>query len=252
MATRPKYIVESVHALPGSSTEYELIFRAGDGTIHRLVGSIEREAGVTSVTFDPNDPVFSMQGGNDPRSISRLVAAFDQARRGDLSGWREWKALESPRGSHCAMDGQQERTPCGRNQALEQDPAEVTKRATIHFDGGGQSPGPVTAACTVELSDGSFDQDVERFDHGTHNTAEWHALILGLRMALKHGERHVVAKGDSLLVVKQINGEWKTKNAALQSLRAHAEELLALFETWRVEWIPRKENRRADALGRAR
>jgi hypothetical protein len=63
-------------------------------------------------------------------------------------------------------------------------PAEVTKRATIHFDGG----------------------------------PEWHALILGLRMALKHGERHVVVKGDSLLVVKQINGDWKTKNAALQSL----------------------------------
>ncbi len=123
--------------------------------------------------------------------------------------------------------------------------------ATIHFDGGGQSPGPVTAACTVELSDGSFDEDVKRFDQGTHNTAEWHALILGLRLALKHGERHVVVKGDSMLVVKQINREWKTKNAALQSLRAQAEELLALFETWRVEWIPRKENRRADELGRA-
>ncbi len=41
------------------------------------------------------------------------------------------------------------------------------KRATIHFDGGGQSPGPVTAACTVELSDGSFDKDVKRFDQGT-------------------------------------------------------------------------------------
>jgi ribonuclease HI len=125
------------------------------------------------------------------------------------------------------------------------------KRATIHFDGGGQSPGPVTAACTVELSDGSFDQDVERFDHGTHNTAEWQALILGLGMALKLGERHVVAKGDSMLVVKQINREWKTKDAALQALRAHAEELLALFETWRVEWIPRKENQRTDELGRA-
>jgi ribonuclease HI len=83
------------------------------------------------------------------------------------------------------------------------------KRATIHFDGGGQSPGPVTAACTVELSDGSFDEDFKRFDRGTHNTAEWHALILGLRLALKHGERHVVVKGDSMLVVKQINREWK-------------------------------------------
>ena len=129
--------------------------------------------------------------------------------------------------------------------------SQVIKLATIHFDGGGQSPGPVTAACTVELSDGSFDEDVERFDQGTHNTAEWHALILGLRLALKHGERHVVVKGDSMLVVKQINREWKTKNAALRSLRTQAEELLALFESSRVEWIPRKENRRTDKLGRA-
>lgn len=127
----------------------------------------------------------------------------------------------------------------------------VMKLATIHFDGGGQSPGPVTAACTVELSDGSFVEDVERFDQGTHNTAEWHALILGLRLALKHGERHVVVKGDSMLVVKQINREWKTKSVALRPLRTQAEALLALFESSRVEWIPRKENRRTDKLGRA-
>jgi ribonuclease HI len=128
---------------------------------------------------------------------------------------------------------------------------QVMKLATIHFDGGGQSPGPVTAACTVELSDGSFVEGVRRFDQGTHNTAEWQALILGLRLALTHGERQVVVKGDSMLVVKQVNGEWKTKNPALQSLRTQAEELLAQFESWSVEWIPRKENRRVDELGRA-
>jgi ribonuclease H / adenosylcobalamin/alpha-ribazole phosphatase len=125
------------------------------------------------------------------------------------------------------------------------------KLATIHFGGGGLSPGPVTAACTVQLSDGSFKEDVKWFDQGTHNIAEWHALILGLRLALKHGERHVVVKGDSMLVVKQINREWQTKNAALLSLRTQAEDLLALFESSRVEWIPRKENRRTDELGRA-
>ena len=131
-----------------------------------------------------------------------------------------------------------------------QNAAGVMKLATIHFDGGGQSPGPVTAACTVQLSDGSIEEDVKRFDQGTHNTAEWHALMLGLRVALKYGERHVVAKGDSMLVVKQVNREWKTKNEALRLLRTQAEELLSLFETWRVEWIPRKENRRTDELGR--
>jgi ribonuclease HI len=129
--------------------------------------------------------------------------------------------------------------------------APQVKLATMHFDGGGQSPGPVTAACAVELSDGSFVEGVRRFDQGTHNTAEWQALILGLRLALTHGERQVVVKGDSMLVVNQVNGEWKTKNPALQSLRTQAEELLAQFESWSVEWIPRKENRRVDELGRA-
>lgn len=124
------------------------------------------------------------------------------------------------------------------------------KLATIHFDGGGQSPGPVTAACTVELSDGSVEEDVKRFDRGTHNTAEWEALMLGLRVALKHGERHAMVKGDSMLVVKQVNREWKAKNEAMRRLRTQAEELLAQFETWRVEWIPREENGRADELGR--
>ena len=122
--------------------------------------------------------------------------------------------------------------------------------ATIHFDGGGQSPGPVTAACIIELSDGSVVQAVRRFDQGTHNTAEYEALILGLRLALTHGERHVVVKGDSMLVVKQVNGEWKTKHPTLQPLRAKACDLLAQFDDWRVEWIPRRENRRADELGR--
>ncbi len=139
----------------------------------------------------------------------------------------------------------------GQSQIMGANTPEVMELATIHFDGGGQSPGPVTAACTVELSYGSFHQDIRRFDQGTHNTAEWHALILGLRLALKHGERHVVVKGDSTLVVKQVNREWKTKSPALRSLRTQAEELLALFESSRVEWIPRKENRRTDKLGRA-
>lgn len=124
------------------------------------------------------------------------------------------------------------------------------RQATINFDGGGQSPGPVTAACTVQLSDGSVEEKVRRFDRGTHNTAEWEALMLGLRVALEHDERHVIARGDSRLVVKQVNREWKARSEAMARLRTEADELLALFETWQVEWIPRKENKRADELGR--
>lgn len=129
----------------------------------------------------------------------------------------------------------------------------MTKVATIHFDGGGQSPGPVVAACIVELSDGSSYEDVKGYDQGTHNIAEYQALILGLRLALKHGARDVVVRGDSRLVVNQVKGEWKTKHPKLQPLRTKACELLARFDNSDsdVKWISRKKNRRADELGRA-
>ena len=84
-----------------------------------------------------------------------------------------------------------------------QNAAEVMKLATIYFDGGGQSPGPVTAACTVQLSDGSFEEDVKRFDRETHNTAEWHALMLGLRVAAQarraacDGQGRLEARGEA-------------------------------------------------------
>ena len=151
---------------------------------------------------------------------------------------------------HGRLDWARTHPESARGQAVGDNAPEVTKAATIHFDGGGQSPGPMTAACTVELSDGSVVQAVRRFDQGTHNTAEWHALILGLRLALNHGERHVVVKGDSRLVVNQVKGEWKTKNPALLPLRTEAGELLGRFDSSPVEWIPRKENRRTDELGR--
>jgi ribonuclease HI len=127
---------------------------------------------------------------------------------------------------------------------------EVTEAATIHFDGGGQSPGPVIAACIVELSDGSVVQAVRCFGQGTHNIAEWHALILGLRLALDHGARRVVVEGDSELVVNQVNDKSQTKHPNLLPLRAEAKELLAEFESWSVKWIGREKNRRADELGR--
>jgi probable phosphoglycerate mutase len=68
-------------------------------------------------------------------------------------------------------------------------------------------------------------------------------------LALTHGVRGVVVKGDLRLVVDQINGTTKTKHPRLLPLRAEAAQLLALFEIWSVEWIERKENWRADALG---
>ena len=88
MPSRPTYVLESVRALPDTSQQqYELIFRARDGVTQRLVASIETVDDTSVIQYDPVDPVFSMRDGDDPRPVSHLIGAFDQARRGDLSGY---------------------------------------------------------------------------------------------------------------------------------------------------------------------
>jgi broad specificity phosphatase PhoE len=58
----------------------------------------------------------------------------------------------------------------------------------------------------------------------------------------------VDARLDSKLVVEQMSGRWKIKNAALQPLALRARELVSGFAMVRFEWIPRARNAHADRL----
>ena len=86
------------------------------------------------------------------RAVERLAAAGFVALR-PVSGRRG--VSERPTSGHAAASDQERDGPHMAMTGPSAEAAEVMKRATIHFDGGGLSPGPVTAACTVELSDGS-------------------------------------------------------------------------------------------------
>ena len=82
----------------------------------------------------------------------------------------------------------------------------------------------------------------------TNNVAEYHGMIAGVRRAIElapDAELHV--RLDSKLVVEQMSGRWKIKNAALADLAAEARSILAGTPV-RFEWIPRAENSRADKL----
>ena len=125
-------------------------------------------------------------------------------------------------------------------------------KATIHFDGGGQYPARTVAAASVKYADGSV-RDVTRTfkpGEGTQNTAEYQALILGLTTAHENGVTQVEVFGDSMVVVEQVNGRWKIKDDRLRGLCADARARLALFDSWAVTHVPRKENKYADQLGR--
>ncbi|RVW70375.1 hypothetical protein CK203_060543 [Vitis vinifera] len=72
-------------------------------------------------------------------------------------------------------------------------------------------------------------------------------LILGLETALELGIRQMEVFGDSNLVLRQIQGEWKTRDVKLRPYM-HLELLVARFEDLRYTHLPRAQNQFADAL----
>ncbi len=82
----------------------------------------------------------------------------------------------------------------------------------------------------------------------TNNRAEYLALISGLRKALEFTPSELEVCMDSELVVHQLNGRYRIRNADLKPLAVEAQELLRRFPKARVRHVPRGENAAADAL----
>ena len=125
----------------------------------------------------------------------------------------------------------------------------MTTPAVIHFDGGARpsNPGPAAIGYTIEAEDWS-DEGSDYLGKATNNEAEYRALIRGLEVASEQGCTEVEARGDSQLVVRQVTGDWRTKKQHLRELRDRAQELAEEFETFKILWVDREENLRADEL----
>jgi len=82
----------------------------------------------------------------------------------------------------------------------------------------------------------------------TNNVAEYYALIYGLQEALFLQAREVIVNTDSELLAKQLNKDYKVKNASLKPLFAQAQHLLSGFSSFRINQIPRTQNKGADKL----
>ncbi|XP_021996073.1 uncharacterized protein LOC110893270 [Helianthus annuus] len=84
----------------------------------------------------------------------------------------------------------------------------------------------------------------------TNNTAEYEALLAGMRLAQKMKAKHVEASTDSQLVVKQYQGEYETKDSIMARYVAKVKETAKAFRTFKLEYIPRGRNRKSDALSK--
>ena len=82
----------------------------------------------------------------------------------------------------------------------------------------------------------------------TNNVAEYTAVLRALTLAHELGAEAVEMLLDSKLIVEQLHGRWRVKDAKLIPLHAEAKALLSRFSRWSATHVPRAQNKQADAL----
>lgn len=133
---------------------------------------------------------------------------------------------------------------------LERSASADGKRLRVFSDGAARgNPGPAGAGAVVLDSKGRVLARVGRFlGKQTNNVAEYEGLLLGLARAKELGAGEVEVRADSLLLIRQLEGAYQVKNAALKVLHAKAKALLRSFDRVDLRHIPREENTLADEM----
>jgi probable phosphoglycerate mutase len=123
-------------------------------------------------------------------------------------------------------------------------------RAKLWTDGGARgNPGPAAYAYVLEDEDGdSLAAHGEAIGIATNNVAEYSALIAGLEKAVELGVDELDVISDSELMVKQMRGEYKVKNAALRDLSVRAGRLAGKLGRVSYTAVRREHNELADRL----
>lgn len=123
-------------------------------------------------------------------------------------------------------------------------------KLTVNVDGGARgNPGPAAIGVVVRNESGETVEAVaERIGDATNNVAEYRALIRGIEEAAALGADEVELIGDSELIVKQMLGQYKVKNAGMKPLHAEAKAALTRFSKWSIRHVRREQNSEADAL----
>ncbi|MFC1950709.1 ribonuclease HI family protein [Chloroflexota bacterium] len=124
------------------------------------------------------------------------------------------------------------------------------KRVAIYTDGASRgNPGSAAIGATIKDERGRLITSISRrIGRATNNQAEYRAIIAALTEATRLGVMQVDINSDSELVVKQINGEYRVKKAALKPLYQQVKRLQSLLESFTITHIPRRQNSEADNL----
>jgi probable phosphoglycerate mutase len=123
-------------------------------------------------------------------------------------------------------------------------------KARLSTDGGSRgNPGPAAYGYVLETEDGHvLDARGEAIGTATNNVAEYRGLIAGLESAVQRGVEELEVVSDSELLVKQMRGEYRVKNAALRELSSRAARLARDLGSVTYTAVRREHNELADRL----
>jgi ribonuclease HI len=126
-------------------------------------------------------------------------------------------------------------------------------KLVAYIDGGARgNPGPAGYGVRLEQEDGTL---VEEFSAAigtaTNNVAEYRGLLAALEWAKSHEQTALHVRSDSLLLVQQMLGNYKVKNAGLLPLHAKARLLAQQIGRVTFEHVGRAKNAHADRLANA-
>ena len=126
----------------------------------------------------------------------------------------------------------------------------MAARFRAAFDGGARgNPGPAAWGVAVLDPDGEYAEGVAGFlGEATNNVAEYHGLLEALRLAIERGADDVELRSDSELIVRQILGRYRVRNAGLLPLYRQARAMITKLGRFRIIHVARNLNREADRL----
>jgi ribonuclease HI len=126
----------------------------------------------------------------------------------------------------------------------------VTAAYRANIDGGSRgNPGPASYGVVIRDPRGEIVARLKKYiGRMTNNIAEYYGLIAALDYAQSKGIRALRVESDSELLVKQMRGLYKVKNADLRPLFERARKMSQALESFRIEHVYREQNREADAL----
>ena len=125
-----------------------------------------------------------------------------------------------------------------------------SKTVELFVDGGSRgNPGPSGGGFAVYVGGKEVLRGSEFYGHQTNNQAEYLALRTALRETYsKYPESALLCHMDSQLVVEQMNGNYKVKNANLRPLFTEVQRIVGQFPSFQIKHIAREKNTVADEM----